>query len=56
MNAPGSDEVLFGAGRRHLPADELLPSEIRREALRRAARPAMRRKSLASGLLAWLHL
>jgi hypothetical protein len=39
MNAPGSDEVLFRAGKRHLPADELLTSDIRAEAQRRAARP-----------------
>ena len=56
MGAGGSSEVLFGACKRQLPADELLPGEFRREALRRAARPKARPRSHTSGLRVWLHL
>ena len=55
MGAGGSSEVLFGAGKRQLPADELLPGEFRREALRRAARPKAAPRPRSIGFRAWLH-
>lgn len=54
MGAGGSSEVLFGAGKRHLPADELLPRQLRQEALRRAARPQAAPQPRSIGFRAWL--
>lgn len=54
MNAPGSDEVLFRTGKRHLPVDELLTSDIRREAQRRAAKPRAYPRARAIGFRALL--
>ncbi len=54
MNAPGSDEVLFGVGKRHLPADEMLPREMRAEAQRRAARSHAPARPRSIGFRAWL--
>ena len=55
MGAGGSSEVLFGACKRQMPADELLSRDLRREALRRAARPQTGPKPHPRGLRAWLH-
>ena len=54
MNAPGSDEVLFGVSKRSLPADEMLPREMRAEALRRAARFHAPARPRSIGFRAWL--
>ena len=55
MGAGGSSEVLFGAGKRQMPADELLSRDLRGEALRRAARPQTGPNPHPRGLRAWLH-
>lgn len=55
MGAGGSSEVLFGAGKRRLPADEHLPREFRLEAMRRAARPQPPTRPRSIGFRAWLH-
>ena len=55
MGAGGSSEVLFGAGKRLMPADEMLPRQIRQEALRRAARAHAPSQSRSIGFRAWLH-
>ena len=54
MNAPGSDEVLFRTGKHRLPADELLTSDIRREAQRRATRSHAPSRPRSIGFRAWL--
>ena len=55
MGAGGSREVLFGAGKRQMPADELLSRDLRRDALRRAARLQAPPRPRAMGFRAWLH-
>ncbi|MDE2836400.1 MAG: hypothetical protein OXL97_02675 [Chloroflexota bacterium] len=55
MGARGSSEVLFGAAKRQMPADELLPREYRQEALRRAARSHAPQRTRSIGFRAWLH-
>ncbi len=55
MGANGSSEVLFGAGKRFMPADEMLPRQMRQEALRRAARPQAAPRHRSIGFRAWLH-
>ena len=35
----GSEELLFGPGKKQRPMDEMTPSQLRKEARRRAARP-----------------
>lgn len=54
MGAGGSSEVLFGAGKRFMPADEMLPRQMRQEALRRATRPQAYPKPRSIGFRAWL--
>ena len=55
MWAGRSSEVPFGAGKRQLPVDELLSRDLRREALRRAARTQAALRSRPLGLRAWFH-
>ncbi len=55
MGAGGSSEVLFGAGKRLMPADEMLPRQLRAEALRRAARLQVPSRPRSIGFRAWLH-
>ena len=38
----GSDELLFGPGKKQRPMDEMTPSQLRKEARRRAARPRLK--------------
>ena len=53
----GSDELLFGPGKKQRPMDEMTPSQLREESRRRAARPrAARPKSLLSRFRARLGL
>ncbi len=53
----GSDEFLFGPGKKQRPMDEMTPSQLREESRRRAARPrATRPKSLLARFRARLGL
>ena len=54
MGAGGSSEVLFGASKRLMPADEMLPRQMRQEALRRAARPHVYPRQRSLGFRALL--
>lgn len=55
----GSEELLFGPGKKQRPMDEMTPSQLRKEAKLRAARPrpgAARPKSLLARFRARLGL
>ncbi|MDE2836399.1 MAG: hypothetical protein OXL97_02670 [Chloroflexota bacterium] len=55
----GSEELLFGPGKKQRPMDEMTPSQLRKESERRAARPkakAARPRSLLGRFRARLGL